>query len=237
MKLRRTDGPPLVIGHRGAAAVAPENTLAALQAAVDAGADLVEFDIGPDLRLAHSASEVPAEQVSLDTALEFLREHGLGIHVDVKLPGYEAAVVDAIRRHGMEDRGVVSTAFAVTSRRLARLAPALPRAIGYPRDRYGVARLRWPQGLTRTGAAALRGVMPARIPLLLRVARADVLSLHHTLCSRAAVRAAHALGAPVLGWTANDPPTVRRLADAGVDAIVSDDPGMALEALATLREQ
>jgi len=237
VKLRRTDGPPLVIGHRGAAAVAPENTLAALQAAVDAGADLVEFDIGPDLRLAHSASEVPAEQVSLDTALEFLREHGLGIHVDVKLPGYEAAVVDAIRRHGMEDRGVVSTAFAVTSRRLARLAPALPRAIGYPRDRYGVARLRWPQGLTRTGAAALRGVMPARIPLLLRVARADVLSLHHTLCSRAAVRAAHALGAPVLGWTANDPPTVRRLADAGVDAIVSDDPGMALEALATLREQ
>jgi glycerophosphoryl diester phosphodiesterase len=73
--------------------------------------------------------------------------------------------------------------------------------------------------------------MPLRIPLLLRVARADVLSLHHTLCSRAAVRAAHAFGAPVLGWTANDPPTVRRLADAGVDAIVSDDPGMALEVL------
>jgi glycerophosphoryl diester phosphodiesterase len=166
-----------------------------------------------------------------------VREHGLGIHVDVKLPGYEAAVVDAIRRHGMEERGLCSTAFAVTSRRLSRLAPALPRAIGYPRDRYGVARLRWPAGLTRTGAAALRQAMPLRIPLLLRVARADVLSLHHTLCSRAAVRAAHAFGAPVLGWTANDPPTVRRLANAGVDAIVSDDPGMAWEALATLREQ
>jgi glycerophosphoryl diester phosphodiesterase len=228
------DGPPLVIGHRGAAAVAPENTLAALQAAVDAGADLVEFDIGPDLRLAHSTREVPEEQVSLDTALEFLREHRLGVHLDVKLPGYESAVVDAIRRHGMEQRGLVSTAFAVTSRRLSRLAPALPRAIGYPRDRYGVSRLRWPQALTRTGAAALRQAMPVRIPLLLRIARADVLSLHQTLCSRAAVRAAHALGAPVLGWTANDPATVRRLADAGVDAIVSDDPGMAL---ATLREQ
>jgi len=234
VRLRRTDGPPLVIGHRGAAAVAPENTLAALQAAVDAGADLVEFDIGPDLRLAHSTREVPEEQVSLDTALEFLREHRLGVHLDVKLPGYESAVVDAIRRHGMEQRGLVSTAFAVTSRRLSRLAPALPRAIGYPRDRYGVSSLRWPQALTRTGAAALRQAMPVRIPLLLRIARADVLSLHQTLCSRAAVRAAHALGAPVLGWTANDPATVRRLADAGVDAIVSDDPGMAL---ATLREQ
>ena len=76
--------------------------------------------------------------------------------------------------------------------------------------------------------------MPVRIPLLLQIARADVLSLHQTLCSRVAVRTAHALGAPVLGWTANDPATVRRLADAGVDAIVSDDPGMAL---ATLREQ
>ena len=232
--LRRAEGPPLVIGHRGAAAVAPENTLAALQAAVDAGAHLVEFDVGPDLRLAHSARDVPQEQVSLDTALDFLREHRLGVHLDVKLPGYESAVVDAIRRHGMEERGVVSTAFAVTSRRLSRLAPALPRAIGYPRDRYGISRLRWPQGLTRAGAAALRQAMPVRIPLLLRIARADVLSLHQTLCSRVAVRTAHALGAPVLGWTANDPATVRRLADAGVDAIVSDDPGMAL---ATLREQ
>jgi glycerophosphoryl diester phosphodiesterase len=237
VKLRRADGPPLVIGHRGAAAVAPENTLAALQAAVDAGADLVEFDIGPDLRLAHSADEVPEEQVSLDTALEFVRGHGLGVHVDVKLPGYESAVVDAMRRHGMEERGLCSTAFAVTSRRLSRLAPSLPRAIGYPRDRYGVSRLRWPAGLTRTGAAALRQAMPLRIPLLLRVARADVLSLHRTLCSRAAVGAAHAFGAPVLAWTANDPSTVRRLAAAGVDAIVSDDPGMAVEALATLREQ
>jgi glycerophosphoryl diester phosphodiesterase len=234
VNLRRGDGPPLVIGHRGAAAVAPENTLEALQAAVDAGADLVEFDIGPDLRLAHSAHEIPTEQVSLDDALEFLRRHSLGVHLDVKLPGYESAVVDAIRRHGMEDRGLVSTAFAVTSRRVSRLAPALPRAIGYPRDRYGVSRLRWPPAVTRAGAAALRQAMPLRIPLLLRVARANVLSLHQTLCSRAAVRAAHALGAPVLGWTANDPATVIRLAEAGVDAIVSDNPEMAL---ATLRGQ
>ncbi len=235
--LRRGDGQPLVIGHRGAAAVAPENTLEALQAAVDAGAHLVEFDIGPDLRLSHSGHELPELPVSLDTALDFLRSHGLGVQLDLKLPGYEAAVLEVLRRHGLEERALVSTAFAVTCRRLAALAPTLPRAIGYPRDRYGIARIRWPGGLTRLGAAALRQAMPVRAPILLRTARANILSLHHSLCSRAVVRVAHAAGAPVLGWTANDPATVRRLDAVGVDAIVSDDPEMALRTLATLRAQ
>lgn len=35
----------LVIGHRGAAGVAPENTLESLRAGVDAGADMLEFDV------------------------------------------------------------------------------------------------------------------------------------------------------------------------------------------------
>jgi glycerophosphoryl diester phosphodiesterase len=235
VNLTRGDGRlPFVIGHRGAAARAPENTLASLRVAVAAGADLVEFDVGADLQLAHSARERPSEELSLDDALAFLAAHGVGVHLDAKAPGYEQALVEAIRRHGLEGRAVVSTAWAVTSRRLAQLAPTLPRAIGYPRDRYGISRLRWPGGLTRCGAAALRQAMPLRLPVLLGRSRANVLSLHHTLCSRAAVATSHRLGAPVLAWTVNDPPAVRRLAVLGVDAIVSDDPGMAREVLATL---
>ncbi len=234
MNLRRREGLPIVVGHRGAAAVAPENTLAALQAALDARADLVEFDIGPDLQLAHSAREVPEEALSLDEALEFLAEHDIGVHLDVKFPGYEQDVVDAIDRHALADRAIVSTAFARSSRRLAAIAPSLPRAIGYPRDSLGVSRVPWPVGLTRAGAAALRQAMPVRVPVLIRVARATVLSLHHTLCSRASVRVAHSMGVPVLGWTANDPDAVCRLALLGADGIVSDDPEMARKALATL---
>jgi glycerophosphoryl diester phosphodiesterase len=234
LNLLRGEGRPLVIGHRGAAAVAPENTLAALQAAVAAGADLVEFDISPGLRLGHSEVELPDATIDLDTALDYLREHRLGLHLDVKLPGYEADVVAAVRRHGLEQRSIVSTAFAITSRRVLALAPELPRAIGYPRDRLGVGRAPWPASVTRAGAAALRRAMPLRIPFLLRFARANVLSLHHVLCSRAAVQSAHRHGAPVLAWTVNEPELVRALAAAGVDAIVSDDPEMAL---ATLLEQ
>ncbi len=53
---------PLVIGHRGAAAVAPENTLAAFRAGLAAGADLVELDYH------HTADGVPV--VLHDDALD-----------------------------------------------------------------------------------------------------------------------------------------------------------------------
>lgn len=36
---------PLIIGHRGASAIAPENTIAAFTKAIDAGADGIEFDV------------------------------------------------------------------------------------------------------------------------------------------------------------------------------------------------
>lgn len=232
MNLLRGAGRPLVIGHRGAAAVAPENTRASLEAAVAAGVDIVEFDVSPGLRLGHSPGELPDEAPSLDEALELLRGCGVGVHLDVKLPGYESDVLAALRRHGLEERALVSTAFAVTARRIA--GSGLPVAIGYPRDRLGVSNIHWPAPLTRAGAAALRQAMPARIPVLLRFARANTLSLHHALCSRAAVRTAHRLGAPVLAWTVNDAAGARRMAALGVDAIVSDNPEITVATLLAL---
>lgn len=223
-----------MIGHRGAAALAPENTLASLEAAVGAGVDLVEFDVVRGLQLGHSLRELPADAIDLDTALAFLAAHGVGAHLDLKEPGLEEGVAAALARHGLEECALVSTALAAVSRRMAGVAPELPRAIGYPRDRAGVARLRWPERATAAGAAVLRAAMPVRIPHLLRAARADVLALHHTLVSETAVRRAHALGAPVLAWTVHEPELVARLARFGVDGIVSDDPAVALATLAAL---
>lgn len=232
--LRRRSGRPLVIGHRGAGAVAAENTIESFEAAIAAGVDLVEFDVSPGLRVAHDVERAGPGAPGLDDVLALLASAGVGAHVDLKSPGYEAGAVEAIRRHGLEERALVSTAFAVTARRVRGLAPELPVAIGYPRDRHGVSRFPWPSVVTRAGAAALRAVMPWRVPLLLRSSHATVLALHHALCSPGAIAAAHRAGVPVFAWTANDPPTVRRLVSAGVDAIVSDDPRMVLHVLATL---
>ena len=227
-------GRPLVIGHRGAAALAPENTLASLAAAVYAGADLVEFDVGAGLMLGHSAEEMPVDAVSLDEALEFLAAHGVGAHVDVKALGIEPQVVEALHRHGLTERAVVSAALAKSVRAFAVIAPDIPRAIGYPYDRHGAAGIRWPKAITVPAAGALRSAMPLRLPLLLRTSRATVASLHSRLVSPAVVRAAHARRVPVLAWTVNDPALVERLVAAGVDAIVTDNPGLVLETLGTL---
>lgn len=231
MNLRRAGGRPLVIGHRGARTDAPENSAAALLAAVAARADVVEFDVSPGLRIAHSPEEQAPDALTLDDALELLAPSGLGLHVDVKYPGYEREVVDALRRHDVVSRSYVSTAWPASLRRFAPLAPELTRAMGYPRDRYGLSRLRWPTPVTAAGAAGARALMPVRIPLLVWQSRATALSLHRSFCSRAAVAAAHRSGVPVVVWTVNDPLEVIRFARIGVDGIVSDDPEMALATL------
>jgi glycerophosphoryl diester phosphodiesterase len=228
VNLRRVDGRPLVVAHRGASAELPENSREAFAAAVAVGADLVELDVTHGLVVAHDAG---SPGLHLFQVLELLAPHPIGVHVDLKQPGDESAVLDAIDRFGLRERVLLSTAFPRVARTLSSLAPDLPRAIGYPRDRVGVAGLDWPTAVTRPGAAALRAVMPARVPLLLARTRASVLALHHTLCSRASVAAAHRRGVPVFAWTANDPELILRLASLGVDAIVSDDPKRALATL------
>jgi glycerophosphoryl diester phosphodiesterase len=223
-----------VIGHRGAAAVAPENTLEGLEAAIAAGADLVEFDVCEGLVVGHSRREAGASPPSLDDALDLLRSNGVGAHVDLKLVGAEDRVAAAVKRHRFEERTLVSSTWAGSLRRLAHEAPALTRAISYPRDRYGASKVRWPKPLVATSAACLRPAMQLRLLPLLAGAHAGVLSLHHTLVSRSLVAAVHARGATVLAWTVNEPRDVSRVAAIGVDAIVSDDPGMAARVLATL---
>ena len=234
VNLRHEHRRPLVIGHRGAPVVAPENTLASFRAAVEAGADLVEVDVGDGLIVGHPGTLVAGSTLTLGEVFDGLASSTIGFHVDLKRPRLESDLASAVRSRELEDRVIVSSTSPAQLRRLSLELPAAGRVIGYPRDRVGVANAPWPALLVRTGRAALRSVMPVRARLLVRAGRANVLSLHHALVTRRVLRAVHSCGAGLFAWTVNDEDRVAWLAEAGVDGIVTDDPEMAIRVLATL---
>ena len=95
MNLLRGDGPALRIGHRGASALAPANTIQAVEAALAQGVDLVELDVfgRPDrtLVLGHSRKELGEEPVTIEDVFAFLTETapGVGLLADLKGAGWE----------------------------------------------------------------------------------------------------------------------------------------------------
>ena len=52
----------------------------------------------------------------------------------------------------------------------------------------------------------------------------DVLVAHHRGVSHGVVESCHAIGREVFAWTVDEPRTVQRMIDAGVDGIISDHP-------------
>jgi glycerophosphoryl diester phosphodiesterase len=227
VNLRAADR-PFLIGHKGAAALEPENTLRSLSCAVELGCRLVEFDVLPlddgMLVLAHSRDEVPAEPASFDDALQLLAGYEVGLQVDLKGHGYEQPVVDAVRRHGLVDRTLVSTCHASSLRALAALEPGLTLGLTYPFDRHGVSQRRLLAPLTGGALVAMRWLLPARIHRLLARAHASVAVLHHAVVSPAAVARAHARAVPVLAWTVDGEPELGRVLRAGVDGVITNDP-------------
>jgi glycerophosphoryl diester phosphodiesterase len=228
VKLLRGDGPLIRVGHRGAAMLAPENTLRSFETALAHGVDAIEFDViaaddGP-LLLGHSLAELPTQRATLDDALDYLAARDVAAHVDLKLTTRVDEVVSALERHGLLGRAVVSS-FHRPSLEAVAAHPA-PVSIGftYPEDRYGVSKQRGLKPAIRLGTLALRQALAARIPAMIAKVGADALMLQHAVVSRTTVVRAHAAGVAVWAWTVDDPEELGRLDAIGVDAVISNDP-------------
>ncbi|HET7856169.1 MAG TPA: glycerophosphodiester phosphodiesterase [Gaiellaceae bacterium] len=216
MNLRRNGGPLLRIGHRGAARLAPANTLESIDAALAVGIDGVELDVlgvGGRVVLAHSARELAPEPVTLDDALELLAERApeVLVIVDMKAsgPAFERDLVGVLRRHDAIPRTLAASGSPAVLRRTRDLEPALATSLTYPRGRF---------------FALKRLVLPFRIAGLLEAAGASATTLRHQVISEAVVDRCHELGIPVLAWTVNRPGVLARLDALGVDGVITDDP-------------
>jgi len=242
----------LVIAHRGASRQAPENTLAAFQAAVDAGAQMVELDYY------HSADRIPV--VFHDGTLERTTDASL-LFGPRKIP-IESKTLAQLRR--LDVGSWFSPKFK--DARIATLSEALdllhPRAVTLIERKGGdaatcvkllkekrlehravvqafdweylaaVHRLNPDLVLGALGGDRLTDVRLDQI----EKSGARVVGWNHKDIHRRQIDAIHRRGLKVWVYTVNDPARAKELLDDGIDGIITDVPGVMLKTVAMHRQ-
>ena len=222
------------IGHKGADHIAPGNTIASFDAAIAHGVDMIEFDVLPEdptapattrLLLAHDYTHAGA--LTLEEGLAHLtgpRFTGVELDVDLKLPGYERRVVEALRAHGLIERTLVSTLYMRSLVVLREREPRLRLGWSVPRVKrdYTTSKL--------TLAPAFAWLVQARLRLPriaaghIRAGRADALMAHWRLVTPGLLRALRDAGGDLYVWTVDDREQIRRLEALGVTGVITNDP-------------
>jgi glycerophosphoryl diester phosphodiesterase len=245
---------PRLFGHRGAAGLAPENTLVSFRRARDEGADILEIDVhatadgeivvihDPTLdRTTDGGGPVAAlsavEIARLDAGFRFTpdggrsfpyRGQGVGVPrlVDL-LHAFPDMPLNIEIKQGTP--GIVAEVVALVRRARAPVVLAAEHDAIMQQIRNVAPDI--PTSLAAGEVAAfMAAIAVGEHPVLPEGAVALQIPPYFggaTLVSTASVAAAHALGVEVHVWTINDPEEVRRLVALSCDGIMSDFPGRA----------
>lgn len=235
----------LIYGHRGAKGESPENTLASFQHCLAQGVSRCELDLhlsrdnelmvihDPTLKRTtgrrgkvsqHTAEELTGFDARLGgpgwvqpcpiPRLAELFEKCPFEHWQLEVKSASRvraartaqAIQQLAQRHGMTDKLTVTSSSREVLRALALHAPELSRGL--------VAEYAWLDPL--------------------KVARhygCEMLALNWTLCTPERLQRAQKQGLHVSVWTVNEAALMRRLADFGVDSLITDFPGLAKRTL------
>lgn len=234
---------PLIIGHRGARALAPENTLAGLRAGILACADGVEFDVqrtrDGHLVLFHDddlARITGVRGLLVKNTLAQLRELNAGgyfgpqyageviptldeaidslprdcfLNIEAKRKkllsdGLEAGIAEAVRRHNLYDRVIVSSFNPAALWRIGRMDRRILLGLLYETGMPFLLDSGWPRTFLRL----------------------DALHPSWGQVTPELVQETHARGQRVFTWTVNEPEDMQQMIDAGVDGIITDRPDL-----------
>jgi glycerophosphoryl diester phosphodiesterase len=214
---------PLIAAHRGASRAAPENSLAAVERAIEFGADMVEIDVrrtSDGVLIAHHDPSVGDEPIGdlsyADVAdaighapatIEGIVRLAAGrtlLDVELKEEGYERDVLDLLDCH------VGSNEFIVTSFLEAAVAAAKQHGI-------------------RTGLLCEAPCTPDDMFAAVDRCGADVLAPHIDLANEVVLQGAADRSLPVLVWPVNESSAMRRcLVDPRIAGVITDEPDVAV---------
>jgi glycerophosphoryl diester phosphodiesterase len=221
------------VGHKGADLIAPGNTYASFDAALEAGIDMIEFDVLPErgsdrLLLAHDYEDAASRPtVTFEEALAYLIDEpftGIEFDVDLKLPGYELPVVEALRAFEVVDRALISSQYVSSLAAIRAAEPSLRLGWTVPRLRRDPFRSLALQPMAHGAAWLARRALPTRAAAAIRAGRCDALMAHWRLASPRLVEAVRGAGGEIYVWTVDDLATLRALEALGVTGVITNDP-------------
>ena len=243
----------LRIGHKGADALVPGNTIASFEKAVEIGVDLIEVDVlwtedghpsiepakRSDLVVAHdwgaaAACEERGEKLTLDATLDAFTRPPLDrmvINLDIKLPGRDDEVFGAVRKYGLLERTSISTMEVSTVKRLGTLKEEqgieTGLSLGWTVPKVTRDWLGMPKMIRPAlamGLASVRVRMPGQVRRGLSEFEVDSVWAFFGVVTPRLVETIHDADKKLNVWTVDDPARIEALRELGVDGICSNDP-------------
>jgi len=224
--------PPLKrVGHKGADLVAPGNTIESFEAALEHGVHMIEFDVlqmrDGSLVLAHDFRDAYSrETVTLEEGLDHFAGEAYAdveLDVDLKLPGYERQVGEALFERELGARSLISSTWEQSLDVLGEAAPGVRRGWSVPRARRDYLKS-FLRPATMAVAIYMRRRFPSRAAAMIRTGRCEAIMAHWLLASARLVDHVHAVGGQVYIWTVDDAVRIRLLDAMGVDGVITNDP-------------
>nr|WP_217354091.1 glycerophosphodiester phosphodiesterase [Ruegeria arenilitoris] len=229
-----------VIGHRGAAAVRPENTMAAVLKAIEDGADWVEIDVQETaddvVIVAHDSDFMKLAGVNLkvwDATMEDVAQIDIGSWFG---PEYADEHTPTLREVLEAAKGkakvIIELKYYGHDVDLENRVVALVEELGM-QDDIATMSLKYPavQKMKSIRPDWRAGVLAATAVGDLTGLEGDFLAVNAAMATPGLVRSVHEAGKDIYVWTVNDPLQMSAMASMGVDGLITDRPAMANEVL------
>ena len=225
--------PPLIIAHRGASAVAPENTIAAFEAAIAAGSDGIEFDVrltrdgvpvvihDETLQRTHGVrkrvAELSVNQLnefdvpSLSQLFELFASNKLMLYLEIKDKQIRLAeeCCRLVEQYRLKDRVIFECFEHCALQTVKNIDSSLRTA----------ALFQPPASFIVKRALGIE---------------ANEIALHHRLTNKRSVERARLADLNVVTWTVDDPAWVKRAQEFGIHALITNDPSALVAARNTI---